>query len=295
MAKDILCCFSVDFDAVSVWLGSLGAENSPADISRGVFGAELGAPRLLKLFERFGIKTTWFIPGHTVETFPRQTEMVVAAGHEIGLHGYTHENPQDLSADQEEEVMAKAVDLITGISGQKPRGYVAPMWEFSPNTIDILLRHGVTYDHSMMHDDFSAYWLRKGDRWTPIDYGKPASTWMTPMTFGAPTPIVEIPGSWHLDDMPPLIFNKRSPNSHGFVAPSAVEELWRDQFDWLYREMDYGLFIMSIHPDCSGRPHVLLMLERMFAYISGHSGTRFCTMEEIAADFRARNPVPAGD
>ena len=70
-----------------------GGEDSPDDISRGLFAGEVGMPRLVNLFKRFGIKTTWFIPGHSIETFPEQTAMVVDAGHEVGIHGYTHENP----------------------------------------------------------------------------------------------------------------------------------------------------------------------------------------------------------
>jgi peptidoglycan/xylan/chitin deacetylase (PgdA/CDA1 family) len=63
MAKEIFCSFGVDVDAVAGWLGSYGGEDSPDDISRGLFAGEVGSPRLLKLFDRFGIKTTWFIPG----------------------------------------------------------------------------------------------------------------------------------------------------------------------------------------------------------------------------------------
>src|SRR5690348_16333984 len=62
MGKEILCGFSVDVDAVAGWLGSYGGEDSPADISRGIFAGEVGSLRLIKLFERFGIRTTWFIP-----------------------------------------------------------------------------------------------------------------------------------------------------------------------------------------------------------------------------------------
>ncbi len=93
MAKEILCAFGVDVDAVAGWLGSYGGEDSPDDISRGMFAGEVGTPRLVNLFKRLGVKTTWFIPGHSIETFPQQTAMVVEAGHEIGIHGYTHENP----------------------------------------------------------------------------------------------------------------------------------------------------------------------------------------------------------
>ena len=68
-------------------------EDSPGDISRGLFAGEVGVPRLLKLFDRYGIKTTWFIPGHSIETFPAQMQMVADAGHEIGMHGYSPREP----------------------------------------------------------------------------------------------------------------------------------------------------------------------------------------------------------
>jgi peptidoglycan/xylan/chitin deacetylase (PgdA/CDA1 family) len=67
--------------------------------------------------------------------------------------------------------------------------------------------------------------------------------------------------------------------------------MWRDQFDWVYREMDYAVFALTIHPDVSGRPQVLLMLERLTEYISAHDGASWQPMDEIAADFRARNPL----
>ena len=109
MAKDIQCVYGIDVDAVAGWIGSYGGADSPDDISRGLFAGEVGTPRLLRLFERAGIRTTWFIPGHSIETFPEQTRMVVDAGHEIGMHGYTHENPIAMTPEQEEAVLDKAV------------------------------------------------------------------------------------------------------------------------------------------------------------------------------------------
>src|SRR5437016_14677387 len=81
-AKEILCGFGVDVDAVAGWLGSYGGEDSPDDISRGLFAGEVGSPRLLRLFGRLGIRTTWFIPGHSIETFPTEMKAVAEAGHE---------------------------------------------------------------------------------------------------------------------------------------------------------------------------------------------------------------------
>ena len=72
MAKEILCAYGVDIDAVAGWIGSYGGGDSPDDISRGLFAGEVGTPRMLNLFERNGIKATWFVPGHSIETFPEQ-------------------------------------------------------------------------------------------------------------------------------------------------------------------------------------------------------------------------------
>lgn len=288
--KEILCAYGVDFDAVAGWLGSYGGENSPLDISRGMFAGEVGVPRLLDLFREFGIRTTWFVPGHSVETFPEQSAAIVEAGHEVGLHGYSHENPIAMTPDQEESVLDRCIELLEGLTGERPAGYVAPWWEFSAVTADLLLARGIEYDHSLMHDDFHPYYVRTGDTWTRIDYSKPARDWMKPLVRGRETDLVEIPASWHLDDMVPLMFMKTVPNSQGFESPRVVEEIWRDAFDWVYRKHDYAIFPMTIHPDVSGRPQVLSMHERLFEHMASKPGVRFVTMREIADDFRRRRP-----
>ena len=107
---------------------------------------------------------------------------------------------------------------------------------------------------------------------------------------GTETDLIEIPANWYLDDLPPMMFIKKSPNSHGFVNPRDIEELWRDQFDWVYREYDYAVFPITIHPDVSGRPQVLLALERLFNHIIRHPGVKFMTVDEIATDFARRYP-----
>ena len=290
MAKEILCGFGVDVDAVAGWLGSYGGEDSPDDISRGMFAGEVGSPRLLRLFERFGIKTTWFIPGHSIETFPEQMAAVAAAGHEIGIHGYSHENPIEMSPEQEEAVLDKCIELVTQLSGRRPTGYVAPWWEFSPVSNELLLKKGIKYDHSLMHQDFEPHYVRVGDSWTKIDYSKRPQDWMHPLKRGMETDLIEIPANWYLDDLPPMMFIKKSPNSHGFVNPRQIEDMWREQFDWVYREMDYAVFPITIHHDVSGRPQVLMMLERLYAHMIRHPGVRFCTLDEMADDFARRRP-----
>lgn len=290
MAKEILVAYGVDVDAVGGWLGSYGGEDSPCDISRGMFAGEVGVPRMLELFRRAGITATWFWPGHSVETFPEEFEACFRAGHEIGVHGYSHENPLAMSAEQEADVLDHCIALIEQRTGRKPTGYAAPWWEFSDVTHQLLITRGLKYDHSLMHHDFQCYYVRVGDRWTKIDYGRPAEDWMHPLVRGGESDLVEIPASWELDDLPPMMFVKANPNSHGYVNPRDLEQQWRDQFDWVYREYDHAVFPMTVHPDVSGRPQNLLMHERLIEYIGGHEGVRWVTFDEIADDFLSRNP-----
>src|SRR2546422_10589969 len=116
--KEILCGYGVDIDAVAGWLGSYGGEDSPSDIQRGLFAGEVGTPRLLKLYEKYKIRTSWFIPGHSIETFPKECQAVAEAGHEIGAHGCSHENPIALTRKQEEDVRAKGGSLIKDVAGE---------------------------------------------------------------------------------------------------------------------------------------------------------------------------------
>jgi len=62
--------------AVRGWFGSYGGEDSPNDISRGLFAGEVGVPRLLQSAQRRNIPFTWFWPGHSMEAFPEQFDQV---------------------------------------------------------------------------------------------------------------------------------------------------------------------------------------------------------------------------
>ena len=216
--------------------------------------------------------------------------MIVKDGHDLGAHGYLHENPIAMTPTQEEAVLVKSIELIEKHSGRKPRGYVAPWWEMSNSTAALLQKYGFEYDHSQGYRDFQPFYARVGDSWNVIDYTKKAEDWMHPLKHGKEIDLVEIGANWYVDDLPPMMFMKKAPNSHGFVNPRDIEDLWRDAFDWVYREMDYGVFAFTIHPDVAGRPQVLLMLERLIEHINSKSGTKWMTFDEIAGDFRKRYP-----
>ena len=219
--------------------------------------------------------------------------MVAQAGHELGLHGYSHENPLAMTKEQEEAILNKTFDLVVELCGKEPKGYSAPWWELSPNTIDLLLAKGIEYDHSLMENDHSPYYLRRDDKWHKIDYAQPAETWMKPWEAGPITKLLEIPCSWYLDDAPPVMFVKKFPNSHGWVSPRLLGDMWADQFDWVYRNYDVGIYNACLHPDASGHPQMLMMIERLIDHMKRHEGVRFVTLKEICNDFKRRNPPPA--
>ncbi len=195
-----------------------------------------------------------------------------------------------MSAQQEEDVLAHSLAVLDRVLGVRPRGYVAPWWEMSTRTVDLLCRYGFSYDHSQSHRDFQPCYARTGEEWTRIDYGGDAAGWMRPLVHGREVDLVEFAANWYLDDLPPMMFIKSSPNSHGFVNPRDVEQLWRDQFDWVHRELDHAVFPITLHPDVSGRPQVLLMLERLISYLRGHDGVTFGSFAEAADEFRERYP-----
>jgi len=264
----------------------------------------------LKLFKKYDIKTSWAIPGHSLETFPEQMRAVRDAGHEIVLHGYSHENPIAMTPEQEAAVLSHTFNLLKEFCGKAPVGYVAPWCENSQITTKLLLEHGIEYGRNNMHRDAEAYNGRTGDSWTKIDYTGQAKEWMKPLIRGTETGFVEIPSSWYLDDMEPFMFIKKFPNSHGWVDPKVVEELWKDHFTYFYREYEEFVFPITIHPvsephlvtdhgtrrsnlkDVSGHPHVILMLERFIEWVNTHEGAQWVTMKEMSDDFKRKHPSP---
>lgn len=285
-SKQVDVAITIDVDAIAGWLGSYGGEKPLCDLSRGEFAGKIGVPRLLETFEKFGIKTTWFLCGHSIETFYANIKRVADAGHEIEPHGYTHENPTALSREQEEKILVKTSQLVQKLNGKKPIGYRAPWWEYSVNTLDLLIKHGIIYDSSLMGDEFDPYFVRKGDKWYPIDYSKDPDTWMKPYEFGQETNLVEIPVSWYLDDLPPQMFIKHPIYNYGWTHPDIVYlTLFKDHFDYLYNRKGQGVLNITIHPDVSGRVQGILRLEKLIQYIMGHPGARFTTLSEVATDF----------
>ncbi|KAF2673789.1 polysaccharide deacetylase [Microthyrium microscopicum] len=272
---------SVDFDAVSGWLGTGSSpENNMADYSTGVFAARVGVPRLLKLFDRLHIanNVTWFLPGHSIESFPDQTAAIVSSGAEIGLHGYCHENSNQLTELQERDVIEKCISLVKGLTGRTPKGFRAPLYSLRGNTIKILEQNGIVYDSSLSGHDSELYFLPEGGG-MPIQRPRfephvKAEDWMHPLPKDVFTNgLIEIPCGWYTEDMTPLQFWPHNSNSQGYVDTRLVEQMWKDRFEFIHMEASekqgnqQTVFPLIMHPDTAGMAHVLPMIERFLKWL----------------------------
>lgn len=277
MASHIVC-LTFDFDAMSGFIAR--GMTSPTPISRGEFGV-VAAPRILKRLAVHRIPSTWFIPGHTIETYPGVCAQVVEAGHEVGHHGWTHVPPNDLTREGEERGLTRAIESIKRLCGQPPRGYRSPSWDLSPHSVELLIKHGMYYDSSMMGHDFMPYRVRHSDR---IELHAPA-------VFGSPTRLIEMPISWSTDDYPHFEFVRTASSIlQGMMNANDVLSNWVDDFLFMKRNTEWGIMTYTMHPFVIGRGHRMLMLERLIARLSAE-GARFMTMIDAAQEFDARNPV----
>ena len=283
MSKDISICLSFDFDAISIWVGPR-ATKSPVLIARGEFG-EVGARRLADLFDEYQIPTTWFIPGHTIDTYPDICRRIASAGHEIGYHGYCHEAPSSKRDEEDERrILERTIECIERISGKSPLGHRLPGGNPGRRWVRMLLEHGFSYDSSMAPCDYEPTYMRLGD----------VVRTDGPHEFGQEVDLVILPFDWILDDWPYFNYEPRDGRQR-LRSPDDVYDIWAAEFKYLYEKLESGVFVLTMHPQCIGKGSRMLMLEQLIKHIKEHDGITFRTMSEVAADFRTRHPLASGD
>ena len=276
MARHIVC-LTFDFDAMSGFISR--GMTTPTPISRGEFGV-VASERILALLRRHEIPTTWFIPGHTIETYPAACAKVVEAGHEIGHHGWTHVPPANMTREEEEVGLVRANEQIRRLTGRRARGYRSPSWDLSPHSVELLLKHGFAYDSSMMADDYLPYRVRQGD---VIELERPA-------VFGHTTQLIELPVSWTLDDYPHFEF-VRTPTwiLQGLMSAHGVLQNWVDDFMYLRHNLEWGIITYTFHPFVIGRGHRMIVLEKLIRTLLDH-GAVFMKAEDAISEYDRRVP-----
>ena len=270
-----IVCLTFDFDTQSGFIAR--GMTTPTPLSRGEFGA-MASGRILGFLKERGIKATWFVPGFTIESWPRESAAVAAAGHEIAHHSWAHIPPANQSRDEEEADLVRANENIRQLTGRTARGYRSPSWDLSEHTIDLLIKHGFLYDSSLMGADYVPYRARRGDR---AELGQP-------LKLGDPTDLIEMPISWSLDDYPHFEF-VRTPQTvlPGLQPARAVMQSWLDEFLYMKKTVDWGVLTYTMHPFVIGRGYRMLALEGLVESLV-KEGALFMAMEAAAEEAKAK-------
>ena len=270
-----IVCLTYDFDTQSGFIAR--GMTTPTPLSRGEFGA-MASRRILDFLNVRGIKATWFIPGFTIESWPRECAAVAAAGHEVGHHSWAHIPPANQSREEEEADLVRANEAIARLTGRKARGYRSPSWDLSEHTIELLLHHGFLYDTSLMGADYHPYRARRGD----------VAKLGDPFHFGEETALMEMPISWSLDDFPHFEFVRQPQTILASMQPArAVMQNWLDEFLYMKKTVDWGVLTYTMHPYVIGRGYRMLALEELVDRLA-KEGAVFMTMEDATREAKQK-------
>ena len=241
------------------------ARTSPGLMATGEYSARVGVPRILALLERYAIPATFFVPAVCALLRPDEAPGYIAAGHEVGVHGWIHERNTLLSHGEELDLISRAADVLQAQTGIRPGGFRSPSWDFSDSTLDVLREVGFAYDSSLMADD------------EPYEI----------LQDGRPTGMVEIPVEWIRDDAPVLMMS-RYEGLRPYMPPRALAQIWIDEFDAAHREG--GLFQLTMHPMFIGHRSRLVALRLLLDHLRAHDDLWYATHEQVAAHVAAQLP-----
>ena len=253
------CCVTFDMDA-----DSLIHLDHPTDgykrasaISMLQYGPTVAIPRIVETYRRLGIKQTFFIPAWCMETYPETVNTILKGGHEIGQHGYLHENPVPQSREEQAGWIDKSIEVIERMTGAKPRGWRAPLYNFSNESADLLVERGFKYDASLMGDD--------------VPY----------VIDGNGGSLIELPSHWGLDDWPQYVQSMDLDYMMPIRSPQTGWEPFVQEFESAYRHG--GLWVPVVHPFATGRLSRWEVVANFLSSVMERSDVWFAPMEEIAA------------
>ncbi|MEC9433465.1 MAG: polysaccharide deacetylase [Pseudomonadota bacterium] len=229
-------------------------------ISMGRYGPMVAIPRILETYRLLGLRQSFFIPGWCLQTYPDAVEAILKGGHEIGHHGWLHEDPIEAGEGQR-AAFEKALDAHQRICGAKPRGYRGPVYNINQMTLDLIAEHGLVYDSSLMGDDVP-YVLRAGGR-----------------------EIWEMPVHWGTDDWPPFAHYAEIGYMMPVRGPSEGLAGFWEEFEAAYAAG--GFFMLIVHPFLTGRLARWAKVEAWLEETLNSRDVWFAPLEDIVAHLSA--------
>lgn len=227
-----------------------------APVSMGRYGPTVAVPRILDTYRRLGLRQTFFIPAWVMEAYPATVEAILKDGHEIGHHSWRHEDPMGHSDAQEAELFFRAQETHVRMTGRKPRGYRAPVYNATPGVIGRLIDEGYLYDSSLMADDL------------PYLLEAPQGT------------LIELPPHWGNDDWPPFAHFEEIGYLMPVRAPSDGIRAFVEEFK--AAAAVGGFWMPVLHPFLTGRLARWHVLERWLEQVVETGEAWFAPLEDIA-------------
>jgi peptidoglycan-N-acetylglucosamine deacetylase len=258
-------CLTFDMDADSLIHVAFPNDGhtkvSPISMFR--YGPKVAVPRIVESYRQLGIRQTFFIPAWCIEQYPQAVEAILEGGHEIAHHSYIHENPLEQTDDDEAHWLDAGIDIIKRATGQAPRGWRAPLYNFSHRSLDLLLERGFTYDASLMGADIP--YVIKSRK-----------------TGGE---MIALPSHWGLDDWPQWVQSFELNYMMPVRSARSGFDLYLQEFEAAYAHG--GLWVPVLHPFCTGRLARWHVFHGFLEKVVAQGDVWFASMEEIAAYTRA--------
>jgi putative urate catabolism protein len=227
------------------------------------YGSRVGVWRILDLFRSRAMPITLFAVAIALERNPAVAEMALRDGHEIASHGLRWINYHGMSIDEERDHMARAIEIHTRVTGERPLGWYTG--RTSENTRWLVAENGgFVYDADDYSDELP-FWSRL--------VGKPH---------------LVVPYSLDCNDM-------RFATAQGFNSGDQFFAYMRDSFDTLYAEGATKPSMLSIGLHCRivGRPGRFQALQRFVDYIAQKPEVWVARRIDIARHWIATHPCPA--
>jgi len=249
--------FDLDADSILHLRHHASADTRVAALSMLRYGPQVAMPRIVEIYRRFEMRQTFFLPAWCMERYPVAVEQILAGNHEVAHHGYLHEEPNTLAPDEELYWLNRATEVIVAATGERPRGFRAPAYQFSRTTLDHLVAEGFAYDASLMGDDVP-YLLENG-------HGT----------------VIELPSHIGLDDWPHFMTSRELDYRTTIKPPEQALAVYRAEFDAMWEHG--GLWIAVWHPFLSGRLSRLTAMVELIEHMRDKGNVWFARLDEIAA------------
>lgn len=211
------------------------------------YGATEGVWRFLRILERQKVPATFLPSGRVLELYPDAIRAIDKAGHTLAAHSYTQDTIlSQLSAEEEHAVIKRCASLFEGVLGRRPEGWGSPVVSFTPHTNDFLVDEGFRWHVDVYDSDLPRVIDTKKGR------------------------IVSIPNSDYSD------------NRVLKGNPLDLFDVYREAFDYLYKNEPGSMLGLAFHCHTGGRPLIAAMLDKILGYIGQHEDVWFARHGDLA-------------